>query len=242
MINESYLTALKKYSKKYGYYSIATLLLKYFNLLDSIELEINSNNWKIEKIKNSFEISASLILLKDHYNKSSEYFNVNLAKEHVENIKEIKINGILFKQYNKAKFFKRYSNKNITNHKDIIYVNQNIQNLIINKCFYVYAINKDLKPVIYRKPIPLKELILGKRIFNITHPELVFEDDLITACAGEVIFIKGLNSIEAVILNNKSGHFQPSINALEQAKLIFSKSLNLEKEKIFIIPYIRKVI
>ncbi|WP_035020602.1 hypothetical protein [Anoxybacillus flavithermus] len=121
----------------------------------------------------------------------------------------------------------------------MVKASKEIINSIEGHKFYLYAVNKNMEPIIYLKTIPLFDLMNGRQRlkegeYPIAHPVLLHNYDLIAKGAGEIVFIKDddKNIIKGALINNKSGHFRPSPSTLEVVKKIFSQALNISKENI----------
>ncbi|MED1625118.1 hypothetical protein [Bacillus pseudomycoides] len=221
---------LNYYSDKYGYYSVAALIIKYHILIKSFDFYINGED---KDFKEKFYRAKEM--LQDHYNNTSRTPNFN---PDANPIQSFVIDGEIQIEYSKFSYQEKYSLSGESVQEKVLKVCSEHSNLIDANKFYIYAINTNNEPIIYMNSIPISELIRGRRYLTynslpIVHPILLHKESLIAKGAGEVIFIKNrLGNVSGIILNNKSGHFRPPVSTLNRVKKSFSEYFKISMKNI----------
>ncbi|MEG8980395.1 hypothetical protein U8Y98_27175 [Priestia megaterium] len=225
---------LKNAEKSYGPYSLATLFIKYNILTTALDLKINNTN---EAIMLGEEVEKAVKLLQEHYQVANRK-SISSVKKYMGAEKSI-FKGREVLAYNQEKYKELYSMSGEEIQSKVFTLCDEVATNIITGKVYMYAINANMEPVIYLQPIPFQDLIFGRQKLKvnngrIAHPVLLHKHDLIAVGAGEVIFVKNEKNdkVEGLIINNKSGHYQPSGKTLKTVKQAFLDNLKLKPENI----------
>ncbi|HDR7495005.1 TPA: hypothetical protein QCX40_005747 [Bacillus cereus] len=222
---------LKDYENKFSNYALATLYIKYNILFMALNIKVDT-----ETPESKVEVFKAANLVQDHYlqsNRKKESIQENVASKNYHDLKVL--------QYDEKKYREIYFETGKLIQNDVTPVSKKISNLITPGKVYMYAVNAQMEPIIYTKPIPVQDLIFGRQRLKlenkkIAHPVLLHNYNQMAIGAGEVIFIRNNNNeIAGLILNNKSGHFRPSGQTLTTVKEAFIKKLNLNSNNIITI-------
>lgn len=101
---------------------------------------------------------------------------------------------------------------------------------------YLYIINEHMEVKICKEPSSSYNSIFNKnRFIDIVHPVIAQDDNYSVLFSGEVFVIKTDRKVNAVLVNNKSGHYLPSNDYKDIMYESFSKAFELDKERIFYI-------
>lgn len=222
---------LKDYENKYSKYALATLYIKYNILFMALNIKVNT-----ESPESKVEVNKAAHLIQNHY------LHSNRKNESTqEYVVPKKYNELKVLQYNENKYKNIYFETGEQIQNDVIPVSKNINNIITSGKVYMYVVNAQMEPIIYRIPIPVQDLIFGRQRLKlenkkIAHPVLLHNYNQMAIGAGEVIFVKNnRNEIAGLILNNKSGHFRPSGHTLTLVKEAFIRKINLNSDNIITI-------
>lgn len=229
-LDEMY-SLLNSISDRYGYYSVAALIIKYNVLSTALEIRITLN--KDQSAKFILELNKAINLVKEHYSNTTRKKRV--SSELLVRCESIYNNGQEHYIFDREYYYEKYKEASEVQHL-VAKATPAVSKYIKAHNFYMYAVNSKMEPFIFKNIIPLREFIEGRKYlkFNdipIVHPMLLHDYNLTAVGAGEVIFIKNSdNVIKGAIINNKSGHYRPSTKSLIQVSSSFSKSLDLEED------------
>lgn len=223
---------LEEYTESYGYYSVAALIIKYHLLFNSFELYIN------EKMNEGYsDVEKNLKIVQDHYNSTDP-----IDRNSNYNTIKVSINEKEAYLFDTEYYYRHYYKYGEHLQNNIFNINQKNTDLLLTKQFYLFVLNKNLEPLIFNEVINIRDFIVGRRDLKVgenrvVHPILLHKYNLIALAAGEIILIKNHKSrrVEGVIINNKSGHYRPSIKTLDVMKDSLAKSLQIPNENILII-------
>lgn len=227
---------LNSITNKYGYYSVAAIIIKYNILSTALEIRIALN--KGQSAVFMLELNKAVNLVKDHYS------NTKRKKRDSNGLlgrcKSIIKNGQEHYIFDSEYYYEKYKEASEVQHL-VAKVTPAVSEYIKAHNFYLYAVNNNMEPIIFKGIIPLREFIEGRKYlkFNdtpIVHPMLLHNYNLTAIGAGEVIFVKNSkNLIKGAIINNKSGHYRPSTKSLIHVSSSFEKSLDLEEDCVVVI-------
>lgn len=214
--NESDVAALLS---KYGESSAAALLVKFYRLIEAVKQEYMS----FERPRTEIALAA----LRDHYALLSTQLLPSPHKHHVR--KEF-VNGVEINSYNPGQFTKEAGQQAASFVREL---NSPDAEFIHHGAFYLYAVTPDKRLMISAKAIPIVDLFFRTNPGNISHAHLVAQTGLSALCAGEVVFVKNDSKIVSSILNNRSGHFLPTRNALNNVLPTLAGILGIPKDNVF---------
>lgn len=224
---------LKEYNLKYGFLSVASLIIKYYILNKALDHLINSN----ENQRNDLEVELekARFLVQDHYDQTKRTPHPSNDLYYAS---PYLIDNKTYLRYDSINYCKKYYQIGEIIKDKIIELDLVNSNQVEKNKFYIYVVNKNGKIIVYNEHIPLVELINGRQYLKyknlpITHPLLVHNYDLVVQGAGEIIFVKDSdNKISGVIFNNKSGHFRPPVSTINNVKQAIHKTLQVPEERI----------
>ncbi|TGV31334.1 hypothetical protein EN829_033285 [Mesorhizobium sp. M00.F.Ca.ET.186.01.1.1] len=223
--------ALDTYTEKYGFYSVASLMIKYNLLINSLDLFVNCSKEEEELFR--FELNKATNLVQDHYRNTSRTERTNPRGQRAS---IIDLDGNTAFIYDSEFYQQRYVESGKEAESSVIRISQERASAIEDHQFYMYAITGEMEPLVYLQTIPLMDLIDGRKQLRnesgpIGHPVLLHNHNLIARGAGEATFVKDrLGNIKGVIANNKSGHYCPPSWTLSTVKKAFARQLGISDD------------
>lgn len=213
------------YCHNFGYYSIASLIIKYSEFVSSLQSHYDDDS----QPHTTYETMSCFSVLKDHYNTTSYVDN---GREHIKFIEKTNNNEGVIYHYD---FNHYYENDDaLHDEKKSMEFSDKCIAMLESGAFYIYIITTDRNLVISSMPIPIQETLINTFRSKITHTNLAKRYGLSCYMAGEIIFIKSKdNKIRGIYANNKSGHFRPGNENIELAKSILSDKLKISNADIF---------
>lgn len=230
---QTFYQILDTYSEKYGYYSVAAILIKYHLAIYALDLVINGSAENNDEYRKELENAKNL--LQDHYHKTCR---TPRDQSPAEWSREITVDGNVAYVYDERRYELEYSKAGEEVACLVKPATQLIANDIESTKSYLYAVTQDRVPMVYLQPIPLTDLLYGQQRIQVkngpvAHPVLLHNHRVTALGAGEVIFIKDQRGkIQGLILNNKSGHFRPAAQSMSVVVEAFQKSLAVDKGNI----------
>lgn len=217
--------ALELYSRKYGYYSVAALLLKYSSAVEALNGYVEAA--PAHPVSHDARVQTTLACLRDHY-------RVSVAQapsyDHTKHISVRTVDGIALTSYDVEAFRARDGRDR---QAESCTLATGDAAGIISNAFYIYAIGPDMTVRLSRDPFLPEHVLLGVRDDLLTHAHLVADAGLTCAAAGETIFVKRDERVAAAIISNKSGHFRPKPESLRTARRVFADLFGIAEAMVF---------
>lgn len=207
--------------ERYGYYSSASLLMKYVYFIECLR-----RSGLCEKVRRNLDVMRCYASLRDHYAEGSLTLPPSIYRA---NIGEVICNGHSCIQYDADAFRVEQAN----GAPEVARCRTLDSRAVVDASFYIYSIDRHDEVVVDVEPMAVHEVFFRKDGTRINHAHLVAERGLISACAGEVVFVRAEAKVNFAIINNRSGHFAPTKKHLGYAAEVFAKALEIPMDHVF---------